>query len=239
MYSYIVFEWLWQWHVHWYGIYLVFIYLICNSVLSWIVFFMYYPMTSSISNGHVALYGSDERIINNNNNDLLHTQNVCLFLFLSWNFPLCLSHLAKESVPLSMPFQNLFYWISFVFPSFSVTYYLLIAFVIILIFLLYIFLVMLGLILALVFCHYSSMPSYSVTYALINLSSKDFIVRCIYFFGLMLYRLCYFLLHILKFFSHLQSVCWYLHLSLSVILLHVVMWPLTDAYSLRHFLFAE
>ena len=29
---------------------------------------MYYPMTSSISNGLVALYGSDERIINNNNN---------------------------------------------------------------------------------------------------------------------------------------------------------------------------
>ena len=66
LYSYIVFEWLWQWHVHWYGIYLVFIYLICNSVLSWIFFFMY-PMTSSISNGLVALYGSDERIINNNN----------------------------------------------------------------------------------------------------------------------------------------------------------------------------
>ena len=30
---------------------------------------MYYPMTSSISNGLVALYGSDERIINNNNNN--------------------------------------------------------------------------------------------------------------------------------------------------------------------------
>jgi len=29
---------------------------------------MYYPMTSSISNGLVALYGSDERIINNNKN---------------------------------------------------------------------------------------------------------------------------------------------------------------------------
>ena len=33
---------------------------------------MYYPMTSSISNGLVALYGSDERIINNNNN--IHDQ---------------------------------------------------------------------------------------------------------------------------------------------------------------------
>jgi len=30
---------------------------------------MYYPMTSSISNGLVALYGSDEHIINNNNNN--------------------------------------------------------------------------------------------------------------------------------------------------------------------------
>ena len=30
---------------------------------------MYYPKTSSISNGLVALYGSDERIINNNNNN--------------------------------------------------------------------------------------------------------------------------------------------------------------------------
>ena len=69
LYSYIVFEWLWQWHVHWYGIYLVFIYLICNSVLSWIFFFMYYSMTSSISKGLVALYGSDERIINNNDNN--------------------------------------------------------------------------------------------------------------------------------------------------------------------------
>jgi hypothetical protein len=83
-----------------------------------------------------------------------------------------------------------------------------------LIFLLYIFLVMLGLIPALVFCLYSSMPSYSVTYALINLSPKAFIVRFIYFFSLLLYHLCYFLLH-------------------------VVMWPLTYAYPLRHFLFAE
>jgi len=31
---------------------------------------MYYSMTSSISNGLVALYGSDERIINSNNNDV-------------------------------------------------------------------------------------------------------------------------------------------------------------------------
>jgi len=31
---------------------------------------MYYPLTSSISNGLVALYGSDERIINNNNNNV-------------------------------------------------------------------------------------------------------------------------------------------------------------------------
>ena len=69
LYSYIVFECLWQWHVHWYGIYLVVIYLNCNSVVSWIFLFMYYPMTSSISNGLVALYGSDERIINNNNNN--------------------------------------------------------------------------------------------------------------------------------------------------------------------------
>ena len=30
---------------------------------------MYYPMTSSISNGLAALYGSDERIINNNSNN--------------------------------------------------------------------------------------------------------------------------------------------------------------------------
>jgi hypothetical protein len=30
---------------------------------------MYYPLTSSISNGLLALYGSDERIINNNNNN--------------------------------------------------------------------------------------------------------------------------------------------------------------------------
>jgi hypothetical protein len=30
---------------------------------------MYYPLTSSISNGLLALYGSDECIINNNNNN--------------------------------------------------------------------------------------------------------------------------------------------------------------------------
>ena len=34
----------------------------------WMFLFMYYPMTSSISKGLVALYGSDECIINNNNN---------------------------------------------------------------------------------------------------------------------------------------------------------------------------
>jgi hypothetical protein len=31
---------------------------------------MYYPLTSSISNGLLAMYGSDERIINNNNNNV-------------------------------------------------------------------------------------------------------------------------------------------------------------------------
>jgi len=36
---------------------------------------MYYPMTSSISNGLVALYGSDERIINNNNNNNIDQLN--------------------------------------------------------------------------------------------------------------------------------------------------------------------
>jgi hypothetical protein len=120
-----------------------------------------------------------------------------------------------------------------------VTYFLLIAFVIILIFLSYIFLVMLGLIPALVFCHYSSMPSYSVTYALVNLSSKTFIVKCIYFFSLILYHLCYFLLHILKIFSQLQSVCWCLHWVSVCDSAGWVMWPLSDVYSLRHFLFAE
>ena len=171
---------------------------------------------------------------------LLHTQNIYLFLYLSWTFPLCMNHLAKESVHVSMPFQNLISWISFfVHPSFSVTYFLLIAFVWILIFFLYIFLVMLGLKPALVFYHYSSMPYYSVTYVLVNLSSKAFIVRCIYYFSLILYHLCYFLLHILKISSQLQSVCWYLRWSLSVILLHGVMWPLIDAYPLWHFLFAE
>jgi len=30
---------------------------------------MYYPLTNSISNGILALKGSDERIINNNNNN--------------------------------------------------------------------------------------------------------------------------------------------------------------------------
>jgi len=151
-----------------------------------------------------------------------------------------MSHLAKESVHLSMSFQNLFSWISFfVHPSFSVTYFLLIAFIFIFIFLLHIFLVMLGLKPTLVFSHYLSMPSYSVTYVLVNLSSKAFIVRCIYFFSLILDHLCYFLPHILKIFSQLQSVCWYLHWSLSMILCHVIMWPLTDAYPLRHFLFVD
>jgi hypothetical protein len=107
-----------------------------------------------------------------------------------------------------------------------VTYFLLIAFIFIFVFLLHIFLVMLGLKPALVFCHYSSMPSYSVTYVLVNLSSKAFIFRCIYFFSLILYYLCYFLPHILKIFSQLQSVCWYSHWPLSMILCHVVMWPL-------------
>ena len=37
---------------------------------------MYYPMTSSISNGLVALYGSDERIINNNNNNNNNVQRL-------------------------------------------------------------------------------------------------------------------------------------------------------------------
>ena len=42
---------------------------------------MYYPMTSSISNGLVALYGTDERIINtttttNNNNNNNNNNNV-------------------------------------------------------------------------------------------------------------------------------------------------------------------
>jgi hypothetical protein len=32
-------------------------------------FFVYYPLASSISNGLLALYGSDERIINNKNNN--------------------------------------------------------------------------------------------------------------------------------------------------------------------------
>ena len=39
---------------------------------------MYYPMTSSISNGLVALYGSDERIINNNNNNNNNDRQVVL-----------------------------------------------------------------------------------------------------------------------------------------------------------------
>jgi hypothetical protein len=115
-----------------------------------------------------------------------------------------------------------------------VTYFLLIAFIFIFIFLLHIFLIMLGLKPTLVFCHYSSMPSYSVTYVLVNLSSKAFIV-----FSLILYHLFYFLPHILKIFSQLQSVCWYLHWSLSMILCLVVMWPLTDAYPLWHFLFVD
>lgn len=122
---------------------------------------------------------------------LLHTQNVCLFLFLPWTFPLCVSHLAKEYVHLSMPFQNLFSWISFfVHSAFSMTYFLLIAFIIIFIFLLYIFLVMLGIIPALVFCHYSSMPSFlllmhSLIYLprpLLSDVSTFFIWYCIIFF---------------------------------------------------------
>ena len=36
---------------------------------------MYYPMTSSISNGLVALYGSDERIINDDNNNNNNNNN--------------------------------------------------------------------------------------------------------------------------------------------------------------------
>jgi hypothetical protein len=38
--------------------------LFCISVLSWVFIFMYYTLTSSISNGFLALYGSDECIIN-------------------------------------------------------------------------------------------------------------------------------------------------------------------------------
>ena len=40
---------------------------------------MYYPMTSSISNGLMALYGSDERIIYNNNNNNNNNNNIDVY----------------------------------------------------------------------------------------------------------------------------------------------------------------
>jgi len=46
---------------------------------------MYYPMTSSISNGLVALYGSDERIINNNNNNNNRIINSTNKMKTTWN----------------------------------------------------------------------------------------------------------------------------------------------------------
>ena len=79
---------------------------------------MYYPMTSSISNGLVALYGTDERIIiinnnnNNNNNNVQNTYSIKYHIGLQefscqdHNNTVCVTASYRQLTPTAMSVQQ-------------------------------------------------------------------------------------------------------------------------------------